>query len=98
MAFPGIILIETSSWDIQFFLEPPQLIRDSHYMVFLQTFPYRIPYFFSKSFFYFVVYKCMQYYTLAVPLHFCAGVQQLLHQRKRKLQVLMIGIEFFNIE
>ena len=33
------ILIETSSWNQQFFSE---LIRDSHYMVSPQTFPYRI--------------------------------------------------------
>ena len=32
------ILIETSSWNQRFFLEPPQLIRDSHDMVLLQTF------------------------------------------------------------
>ena len=31
------ILIETSSWNQQFFSE---LIRDSHYMVLPQTFPY----------------------------------------------------------
>ena len=36
------ILIETSSWNQRFFSEPPQLIRDSHYMVLPQTFPYRI--------------------------------------------------------
>ena len=35
-------LIETSSWNQQFFSEPPQLIRDSHYMVLPQTFQYRI--------------------------------------------------------
>ena len=35
------IPIETSSWNQRFFSEPPQLIRDSHYMVLPQTFPYR---------------------------------------------------------
>ena len=34
--------IETSSWNQRFFSEPPQLIRDSHYMVLPQTFLYRI--------------------------------------------------------
>ena len=38
------VLIETSSWNQRFFsAEPPQLIiRDSHYMVLQQTFPYQI--------------------------------------------------------
>ena len=36
------ILIETSSWNQRFFSEPPQLIRDSQYMMLPQTSPYRI--------------------------------------------------------
>ena len=32
------ILIETSSWNQRFFSEPPQLIRESNYMVLPQTF------------------------------------------------------------
>ena len=32
------ILIETSSWNQRIFSEPPQLIRDSHYMVVLKPF------------------------------------------------------------
>ena len=34
------ILIKTSSWNQRFVWEPPQPIRDSHYMVLPQTFPY----------------------------------------------------------